>query len=318
MNNLKIAKSHNGKCFICGSKRKLKRINKIAIVSAYLNENVFIKNHARCCSCHMNERGLFKPNELKSIEESGQCLSYQSKFLMDEIFLSTVSSGIFDLFKDFSTISEEDCFNITRWNKKEFLNFSNFIKSTKDTNGRTKEQLIAIYRYWLRKGIDQASLAMFKNQTSQQQISHYLAQIRKAIIKDFVPHYLGANKPRDFFLKHNTKTIVELYDLEDEELAVVVDATYCRLEKSANNEFQYKCWSQQKMDLLAKPFIICCGDGYFIDCYGPFQANQNDSTIFEYILENDHELLKILEPNKTVIFLDRGRFKFNYVSENQK
>ncbi len=62
------------------------------------------------------------------------------------------------------------------------------------------------------------------------------------------------------------------------------------------------------MDLLAKPFIICCGDGYFIDCYGPFQVNQNDSTIFEYILENDSDLLQILEPNKTLIFLDRGNF----------
>jgi hypothetical protein len=149
---------------------------------------------------------------------------------------------------------------------------------------------------------------MFKNQTSQQQISHYLGQIRKAILKDFVPHFLGANKGRSFFLKHNTTTITELYDLHNEELAIIVDATYCRLEKSANNEFQYKCWSQQKMDLLTKPFIICCGDGYFIDCYGPFQANQNDSTIFEYILENDLDLLQILEPNKTIVFLDRGKF----------
>jgi hypothetical protein len=60
------------------------------------------------------------------------------------------------------------------------------------------------------------------------------------------------------------------------------------------------------MDLLVKPFIITCADGYFIDCYGPFQANQNDASIFEYILESDRDLLSILEPNKTVLFLDRG------------
>jgi hypothetical protein len=46
----------------------------------------------------------------------------------------------------------------------------------------------------------------------------------------------------------------------------------------------------------------------FIDCYGPFQANQNDASIFEYILENDCELLSILEPKKTVLFLDRGNY----------
>lgn len=307
MNRLKVALSHNGRCFICGRKKKLKRINRIAILSAYLNDKVFIKNHARCCSNHINERGLIKSNDLLSIKESDIDLDIKSTLIMDEIILSNTNSGIFDKFKNITSLSEEDCFKITRWNKKEFGSFSNYIHCINDTDGRSKEQLVAIYRYWLRKGIDQVSLAMFKNQTSQQQISHYLAQIRKAILKDFVPIFLGANKDREFFLTHNTTTINELYGLNKEELAIIVDATYCRLEKSANNEFQYKCWSQQKMDLLAKPFIICCGDGYFVDCYGPFQANQNDSTIFEYILENDMDLLRILKPNKTIIFLDRGK-----------
>ena len=60
------------------------------------------------------------------------------------------------------------------------------------------------------------------------------------------------------------------------------------------------------MDSLVKPFIITCADGYFIDCYGPFQANQNDASIFEYILENDRELLSILEPKKKRIIFRSG------------
>ena len=74
-----------------------------------------------------------------------------------------------------------------------FIQFSNFIKSIKETPGRTKHQLIALYRYWLRKGIDQASLALlFNEKTTQNQISHYLDQIRNAIRTDFVPFFLGA------------------------------------------------------------------------------------------------------------------------------
>jgi hypothetical protein len=73
-----------------------------------------------------------------------------------------------------------------------------------------------------------------------------------------------------------------------------------------NNQFQYKSWSQQKLDLLIKPFIVCCADGYFIECYGPFQANQNDAKILEYILETDRYLQKLLVPKNTIIFLDRG------------
>jgi hypothetical protein len=106
------------------------------------------------------------------------------------------------IFKNLSTITEEDCFQITRWTKRQFNDFSKFINSVYDTAGRTKDQLIAIYRYWLRKGIDQSSLAMFKNDKSQQQISHYLCQIRIAINKVFVPFYLGSTKGREFFIKN--------------------------------------------------------------------------------------------------------------------
>ena len=98
-----------------------------------------------------------------------------------------------------------------------------------------------------------------------------------------------------------------LHDFEDDSLAIIADGTYTRLEKSANNEFQYSSYSSQKLDNLIKPFILCCADGYFIDCYGPFQANFNDAGILKYILETDEDLQKILYPsNKITFFLDRG------------
>jgi hypothetical protein len=49
-------------------------------------------------------------------------------------------------------------------------------------------------------------------------------------------------------------------------------------------------YSGQKKDSLFKPFNICCADGYIIDCYGPFAANDNDSKILNYIIETDEEL----------------------------
>lgn len=99
----------------------------------------------------------------------------------------------------------------------------------------------------------------------------------------------------------------KLFDLKEDDLAIVVDGTYSRCEKSSNNRFQYNSWSTQKMDSLIKPFLICTANGFIIDCYGPFQANHNDAKILEYILETDENLMKILLPNKTFIFLDRGK-----------
>lgn len=306
---IKTAKSSHKNCFICGSKNvSLHRIKRVSIVYAYTNHGIFIKHHARCCDKHLNLEGLIKEEEFDIIPTTFQFFNKNIKILLDSYAkLNTENVGVFDKFKDINYVQEDFCLEITGWSKQEFLTFSKFITNVYDTAGRTKDQLIAIYRYWLRKGIDQCSLAMYKNKTSQQQISHYLAQIRSAINKEFVPFFLGAkSKNRDFFIKRNNDSLIELFNLKKDDLAIIVDGTYTRLEKSSNNQFQYDCWSQQKMDLLVKPFIICCTDGYIIDCYGPFKANNNDAKIFEYILETDKDLRNILQPKKTIIFLDRG------------
>ena len=148
---------------------------------------------------------------------------------------------------------------------------------------------------------------MLKSNTTQQQISHYLSQIREAINRDFVPLFLGANKGKQFFLQHNTESVKILHELQNDELAIIVDGTYTRLEKSSNNDFQYVSYSMHKSQNLIKPFIICCADGYFLECYGPFQANLNDAQIFNYILETDKDLEELLTPKeKIIMFLDRG------------
>ncbi|CAF1031356.1 unnamed protein product [Brachionus calyciflorus] len=225
--------------------------------------------------------------------------------LLDQI--SDNQKMLFDCFNDVESLDEKFCEKITGWTKKEFLRFSSYITSINLSKGRTKEQLIALYRYWLRKGIDQTTLSMmFSNKTSQNTISRYLDQIRVAIYKDFVPFFLGSKKKKDFYLAHNTASVVELHDLNPDELAIVVDGTYCRCEKSSNNQFQYDSYSEQKKDSLIKPFIACCADGWIIDCYGPFKANKNDAKIFDYILINDNDLSNILEKDKTLILLDRG------------
>ena len=62
---------------------------------------------------------------------------------------------------------------------------------------------------------------MFKTNTKQQKISHYLNQIRQAMNKDFVPFFLGAgNRTREFFLTHNTKSVSELHNLQKDDFCI--------------------------------------------------------------------------------------------------
>jgi hypothetical protein len=308
---INIAGSHHGRCFICKRKTSLRKVSSESIYHAYKKHNILIKHHARCCVRHLDKNGLIKNDQFSFIPTYLMQKTKRIKIWLDNKKYLPNQSGIFDDFKNLTTLTEDHCYRITRWTRKEFIRFSKYITSINDTSGRTKEELIALYRYWLRKGIDQSSLAMFFCDKNQNQISHYLEQIRVAINKDFVPFFLGTSKQRDFFVNHNNSTTKILHGLKKKDLAIIVDSTYTRLEKSANNQFQYNCWSQQKMDLLIKPFLVCCPDGYIIDCYGPFQANWNDAKIFEYILETDKSLLSILIPHQTIIFLDRGKIFFN-------
>ncbi|RNA04328.1 disulfide-isomerase a6 [Brachionus plicatilis] len=101
--------------------------------------------------------------------------------------------------------------------------------------------------------------------------------------------------------------VTGLLELKKQELVIICDGTYTHIEKSFNNEMQYRTYSVQKSTSLIKPFIICCSDGYIIDCYGAFDANLNDASIFKYVLSKDQNLKnKILLPGKTKIILDRG------------
>lgn len=214
----------------------------------------------------------------------------------------------FEKFKDIDFISDDFCKRITGWSKEVFVEFSNYITSLRESHFWTKYQLIALYRYWLRKKTNLDCLAiMFSETANKASISAYLKLVRESIFNDFVPLFLGPQKGREFFLKHNTPTVKILHDLAEDHLALVVDGTYIHIEKSSNHHFQYKTYSGQKLDNLIKPFLTCCTDGYIVDIHGPFTAHDNDSSIFKYILRTDEAFLRLFEPNKTLIVMDRGK-----------
>ena len=309
------APSTHKHCLMCKKKTGLHMIKIESVIFAYKYYGTIINKDSRCCSSHFESNGDIKEKDFQRIKKTIHSFDKKSIEILDLCVMNaekvqqslTESCGIFDKFKDIASIENDICKNITGWCKLDFIRFSQYIKNIRDSAGRTKEQLIAIYRFWLLKGLDQSTLAMLKFDTSQQQISHYLCQIRNAINKEFVPEFLGAHKGKEFFLKHNTESVRILHDFVDDDLAIIADGTYTRLEKSANNEFQYLSYSSQKLDNLIKPFILCCADGYFIDCYGPFQASFNDAAILKYILETDNDLKNILYPSdKIMFFLDRG------------
>ena len=295
-----MALSTHKHCILCKNQKGLHLIKAESILFAYQNYGLIIKKDSRCCNRHL-ENGLIKHDEFSQIPKK---LHFFDKSILQVLDISITnaekvqnalvsSSGIFDKFKNMAAMEERFCLKISGWTKSQFCSFSKLITSVQDTAGRSKEQFIAIYRYWLSKGLDQCSLALLNSDTSQQQISHFLALIRKAMNVDIVPLFLGANKGKHFFLNHNTSSVKILHDLDKNVLAIIVDGSYTKLKKSSNNQFQYLSYSIHKSDNSMKAFIICCADGYYIDCYEPFPATLNNANIFLYILKTDSNIIEL-------------------------
>jgi hypothetical protein len=306
MATIETAICSHSQCLICKERsRSLREVKKQDIVHAYVYHRIFIRKGSRVCDAHYAENGLIRKEEFFIIETTNRPITSETVQIFER--LSNTASNAFDPFKDVDFIDDTYCRKLTGWTKAEFIEFSSYICSIHSTKQRSLHQLVAMYRYWLRSGIDQKSLAMmFGNGAQQNTISNYLDQIRTAIYKDFVDFFLGAHQKREFYLRFNTFMTQTLHRLPEDHLVIVADGTYSRIEKSRNNDFQYKTYSGQKGELLFKPFLICCADGYIIDCYGPFQANLNDAEILDYILKTDGSLNEILLPGKTMMILDRG------------
>jgi hypothetical protein len=153
------------------------------VYKRYKNYALFIQKDSRCCSKHFDDNGdliyedFFKMKkslilfEKSPIELIDLCSAKTVKLTtqLDETF------GIFDKFRDIASLDENVCIQIIGWNRKEFVRFSSLIENVRYSAGRTKEQLVAIYRYRSRKGLDQITLSLLKCNSSQQQISFYLA-----------------------------------------------------------------------------------------------------------------------------------------------
>jgi hypothetical protein len=91
-----------------------------------------------------------------------------------------------------------------------------------------------------------------------QNIGNYCAQVRDALLTDFVPKHLGANHlAREEWISHDTIFFKKLFDVKDDQLILIADGIYSYCQKSKDNFIQRKTYSMQKKRNLKNPFVIC-------------------------------------------------------------
>jgi len=121
----------------------------------------------------------------------------------------------------------------------------------RNSHVRSVRVAVAAFPAKLRLGLSKRVLAVLFNLENKRAVSHINNQVRKALMKDFVPYHLG--------LKHITRqTAIAtiLHTNKANQLCVIADSTYLFIQKSSNNQIQKKSYSMHKHRNLVKPMIL--------------------------------------------------------------
>lgn len=85
--------------------------------------------------------------------------------------------SILTKFEKSQSISSELCLKVTCHSKDDFVKILNILTTLHKSPGRTKEQALAIYLFWLCYELSLQLIALFFNVESIQRISDYCSQV---------------------------------------------------------------------------------------------------------------------------------------------
>ena len=110
----------------------------------------------------------------------------------------------------------------------------------------------------LRLGLSDRAVACLFRRKSKRIVSRIFHQIREALMKYFVPINLGFQYITSNAVHHYHQTVIatELLTNQSDQIVLTVDGTYFYCQKSSNNEFQKRTYSNHKHRHLIKLMII--------------------------------------------------------------
>jgi hypothetical protein len=245
----------------------------------FLKRGIFVPKNSRCCTDHLYRRQLTYEG-LKRIQRSQLDQLILNDADVKKLFedcqsaMSRVSSFDFD---DPTSLDDQGYKTITSLSRgiifyivficylMHFLyisdNFNDLLDqltTMRNTCVRSVRVALAVFLAKLRFGLSNSVLACLFQLKCKSTVSRICHQIRTALIKDFVPKYLGfQHMDRNTVLaQHQSVIATKLLTDSPNQVVLIADGTYIYCEKSFNNEFQRRTYSSHKHRHLVKPMII--------------------------------------------------------------
>ncbi|XP_075590925.1 uncharacterized protein LOC142597294 isoform X2 [Dermatophagoides farinae] len=263
-------------CFICPSTSNLKDIPIEARLQVFLKRRILVPKRNRCCKQHLMNGWLNEDEINNIIIESDKCeieLSDMAKF-MD--LLASSSLNIKDKINN-RLMPQCQLYALTAHSWEDIDHLQSLMTYMKNTNKRSVIQAIVTFLCKLRTGNVNKVIAVFS---------------------DILPYRFGYQSiTRDFLINERSSPVVKnLLDCQNN-LIIICDGTY--------NLYQKNSYSGNKKTTLCKLFTICTTDGFIIDVPGPYNVNENNSTILNEILNQNNGLSVLLQPGDYFV-LDNG------------
>jgi hypothetical protein len=205
--------------------------------------------------------------------------------------------------------SDLDYYILIGINKSDFDSLSQQLEM-RNTDNRSISMAIGCLLTKLRLGLSNDVLSTLFSIGDKRTIGHIVESARNALIKYFVPLYLGFHHiDSEKIIKYHTRPLAKQLLTNGKDSAILVlDATYLYVQKSSNNLLQRKLFSLHKNRPLIKRMIIVATDGYIVSAIGPYYADWriNDANITNHLLRTTQEnILSWLKAGDTLA-VDRG------------
>ena len=140
-NIVQTARASHSRCLICNRQNiSLFVVKSDCMRYAYENNRILIKKQSRVCSRHLDKNGKIKLDHFSIIPSRPEIHDSTLVTLLDSFASFTNNCNIFDQFRNCDFLEEQIFIQITGWTKQQFIIFSRYVTSIRDTNGRTKER----------------------------------------------------------------------------------------------------------------------------------------------------------------------------------
>lgn len=305
------------RCCICSDPHGRYRLGNKTRTAIWMKLGVYIKNENRVCNNHKSVHGDcgLTPDALEILKhkEVNRETSFKIPALLE--FISSITKHGRESMSRAGILSFDDK-KLTDFELNVLLSLTyeqfNYLFTICEPHLKLRKlsnrDALAALLMKLRLNLTLKTMGVLFG-VNKSTISRAILKVRKVLLKEFVPNWLGYNHiGRNQYINEHTTDISKLLTQAGVENAIVViDGTYLYFQKSRNYKLQRRMYSMHKYRNLLKVMMVVSTTGYILAIEGPYfgDGSNNDSNIMRSMCRDANGFRSFFMPGDFIIE-DRG------------